>query len=84
MHEWSELCSAWCPSRPDEGAQLYGTRPMGVDDGELLCGFWELNPSPLQHQVLLITELFLQPNVYSFYIYSVYSTQIIMVYILVH
>ena len=41
---------------------------IGVTDScELPCGFWELNPSPLEEQpVLLTAEPSLQPSILSF------------------
>lgn len=38
-----------------------GSSETGIMDGyEPACGFWKLNPGPLQeHQVLLTTELYL-------------------------
>ena len=49
------------PQRPVEGIGSPGT---GVIDGcEPLCGFWELNPDPLQEQLVpLTTEPSLQPQ----------------------
>jgi hypothetical protein len=36
----------WCPWRPEEGI---GSPRTGVPDGnDPLCGYWELNPGPLE------------------------------------
>jgi len=55
---------AWCMQRLQSDTELPGT---GVTDGcEPPCGFWELNPSPLQEQqVLLISKPSLQPHLIS-------------------
>ena len=42
-----------CGRRPEEDVKFPAT---GVtDDSELSCGYWELNPGPLEEQFLLLT-----------------------------
>lgn len=43
---------------PEEAREGFGSLPIGVTDScELPCGFWELNPEPIDEQtVLLPTE----------------------------
>lgn len=50
---------ACCPESSEEGI---GSPKAGVMDGCVpSCGFWELNPGPLQEQVLLTAEPPLHP-----------------------
>ena len=53
-----------CQWRPEEG---FGSPENGVTDGcKLLCGFWELNPGPLQEQQGLTAESHLQCQLIQF------------------
>lgn len=55
-------CSCLAPSEVRRGHEIPGT---GVRDScKLLCGCWELNPSPLEKQPVLTTEPSLAPVVY--------------------
>ena len=56
---------AWCPQKSEEDVESSGTRVS--DSCEPHYGSWELTPSSLQgQQVLLATVLFLQANVIIF------------------
>ena len=65
---------SWCLQRLENGARSSGT---GVKDGcEPPCVCWELNPDPLEEQlVLLNAEPFLQPSWQSPYLYTFYDLE---------
>lgn len=60
---------AWCFQMPEEGRRSLGT--VVTDSCGLPCGYWGLNPGPLEELPLLLTaNLSLQPSISFFNVTS--------------